>query len=171
MWHTRPQAARVLTEDGAIKLYLQLRIIRWQPWRHLWDSHNKNFPFTPTEKQAMHSNELLTLVLAALDDGKGNDIKVIDVRDKTNITDYMVIASGTSDRHVVSLADRVVERIKENRLMPIGVEGQNTGEWVLVDLGDAIIHVMKPQAREFYQLEKLWQGEYSYPTTPAVASH
>ena len=127
-------------------------------------------PFTSIETQAMQSNELLTLVLAALDDGKGNDIKVIDVRDKTNITDYMVIASGTSDRHVVSLADRVVDRAKENQLMPLGVEGQNTGEWVLVDLGDAIIHVMKPQTREFYQLEKLWQGDYSL-SAPASATH
>jgi len=118
----------------------------------------------------MHSKELVTLVLAALDDGKGNDIKVIDVRDKTNITDYMVIASGTSDRHVVSLADRVVEHAKKNQLVPLGVEGQNTGEWVLVDLGDAIIHVMKPQTREFYQLEKLWQGDYSPPAL-ASASH
>ncbi len=118
----------------------------------------------------MQSNQLLTFVLAALDDGKGNDIKVIDVRDKTNITDYMVIASGTSDRHVVSLADRVVERAKENHLSPLGVEGEDTGEWVLVDLGDAIIHVMKPQTREFYQLEKLWQGEFS-PTLAASVSH
>ncbi len=116
----------------------------------------------------MHSDELLTLVLAALDDGKGNDIKVIDVKGKTNITDYMVIASGTSDRHVISLADRVVEKAKESHFMPLGVEGHNTGEWVLVDLGDAIIHVMKPQTREFYQLEKLWQAEYSQP---ANASH
>ena len=118
----------------------------------------------------MQSNELLTLVLAALDDGKGNDIKVIDVRNKTDITDYMVIASGTSDRHVVSLADRVVDRIKDNQLTPLGVEGKNTGEWVLVDLGDAIIHVMKPQTREFYQLEKLWQNDYSAPA-PASTSH
>lgn len=117
----------------------------------------------------MQSNELLTHVLSALDDGKGNDITVIDVRDKTNITDYMVIASGTSDRHVVSLAGRVVERIKENHLAPLGVEGENTGEWVLVDLGDAIIHVMKPQTREFYQLEKLWQGDY--PVSAACAGH
>jgi ribosome-associated protein len=107
--------------------------------------------------------------LAALDDGKGNDIRVIDVREKTNITDYMVIASGTSDRHVVSLADRVVERAKQNQLMPLGVEGQNTGEWVLVDLGDAIIHVMKPQTREFYQLEKLWQGDYAMPMAASAA--
>jgi ribosome-associated protein len=118
----------------------------------------------------MHSNEILTLALAALDDGKGNDIKVIDVRDKTNITDYMIIASGTSDRHVVSLAYRVVERMKENHLTPLGVEGENTGEWVLVDLGDAIIHVMKPQTREFYQLEKLWQGDFS-PHATATVTH
>ena len=118
----------------------------------------------------MQSKQLLTLILAALDDGKGNDIKVIDVRDKTNITDYMVIASGTSDRHVVSLADRVVERLKDNHLKPLGVEGENTGEWVLVDFGDAIVHVMKPQTREFYQLEKLWQGDF--PTSaPAMANH
>ncbi|MCX7108982.1 MAG: ribosome silencing factor [Proteobacteria bacterium] len=116
----------------------------------------------------MQSNQILTLALSALDDGKGNDIKVIDVRDKTNITDYMVIASGTSDRHVVSLAGRVVERMKENHLTPIGVEGENTGEWVLVDLGDAIIHVMKPQTREFYQLEKLWQGDFTEPAMVSV---
>jgi ribosome-associated protein len=117
----------------------------------------------------MQSTQLLTLVLAALDDGKGKDIKVIDVRDKTNITDYMVIASGTSDRHVVSLADRVVDKVKENHLNPLGVEGEDTGEWVLVDLGDAVIHVMKPQTREFYQLEKLWQGEF--PSRNADAAY
>jgi ribosome-associated protein len=117
----------------------------------------------------MQSKELVTLILSALDDGKGNDIKVIDVREKTNITDYMVIASGTSDRHVASLADRVVERAKENHLMPLGVEGQNTGEWVLVDLGDAVIHVMKPQTREFYQLEKLWQSDCSMPVTQTLS--
>ena len=109
----------------------------------------------------MQNDELLTLVLAALDDGKGNDIKVIDVRGKTSITDYMVIASGTSDRHVRSLANRVVEKAKSHDQSPLGVEGENTGEWVLVDLGDAIIHVMKPQTREFYQLERLWQGDFS----------
>ena len=116
----------------------------------------------------MQSNQILTLALSALDDGNGNDIKVIDVREKTNITDYMVIASGTSDRHVVSLAGRVVDKMKENHLTPLGVEGENTGEWVLVDLGDAIIHVMKPQTREFYQLEKLWQGDFTAPVTAST---
>lgn len=119
----------------------------------------------------MQSDNLLTLVLSALDDGKGRDVTVIDVRGKTDITDYMVIASGTSDRHVVSLAGRVVERAKENQCMPVGVEGEDTGEWVLVDLGDAILHVMKPQTREFYQLEKLWQGDFSEPSRVSPPVH
>lgn len=108
----------------------------------------------------MQSSELLTLVLSALDDGKGVDIRLIDVRGKTSITDYMVIASGNSDRHVKSLADRVIEASKEHDVRPLGVEGQATGEWVLVDLGDVIVHIMKPQIREFYQLEKFWLGDY-----------
>jgi ribosome-associated protein len=111
----------------------------------------------------IHSEDVLTLVLSALDDGKGKDIRVIDVRGKTGITDYMVIASGTSERHVKSLANQVVEKAKASEVMPIGVEGQNAGEWVLVDLGDAIVHLMKPQTREFYQLEKFWQGDYAPP--------
>lgn len=105
----------------------------------------------------------MALVLSVLDDGKGVDIRVIDVRGKTSITDYMVIASGTSDRHARSLADQVAEKSKAGGVQPLGVEGQAGGEWVLVDLGDVIVHVMKPQIREFYQLEKLWQGDYHEP--------
>lgn len=114
----------------------------------------------------MTTDELLQLVLLALDDGKGRDVKILDVRGKTGITDFMVIASGTSERHVKSLAGHVVEKAKDNETQPIGVEGENIGEWVLVDLGDVIVHVMKPQTREFYQLEKLWHGDFpqSYAT-------
>ncbi len=108
----------------------------------------------------MTTEQLLQLVLFALDDGKGRDIKIIDVRGKTNIADFMVIASGTSERHVKSLAGHVVEEAKKNETQPLGVEGENVGEWVLVDLGDVIVHVMKPQTREFYQLEKFWHGDY-----------
>lgn len=108
----------------------------------------------------MQTQELLSVVLAALDDGKGRDIRVIDVRNKTSITDYMIIASGTSERHVKSLADQVVEKAKAAAIQPLGIEGQSTGEWVLVDLGDVIVHLMKPQIREFYQLEKFWRGDY-----------
>lgn len=109
----------------------------------------------------MTTDQLLQIVLLALDDGKGKDIKVIDVRKKTGIADFMVIASGTSERHVRSLADHVIEEAKNNEVQPLGVEGQGGGEWVLVDLGDVIVHVMKPQTREFYQLEKFWQADYS----------
>ena len=112
----------------------------------------------------MQSNELLSVVLAALDDGKANDVKVIDVSAKTSITDYMVVASGTSERHVRSLAEHVLEKAKERGFEALGMEGQNVGEWVLVDLGDTVVHVMKPQTREFYQLEKLWQGDYEVST-------
>jgi ribosome-associated protein len=117
----------------------------------------------------MTTEQLLQLVLFALDDGKGRDIKIIDVRGKTSIADFMVIASGTSERHVKSLAGHVVEEAKKNEAPPIGVEGENVGEWVLVDLGDVIVHVMKPQTREFYQLEKLWHGDF--PPSHAAAVH
>lgn len=117
----------------------------------------------------MLSDELLALVVAALDDGKARDVRVIDVREKTSVTDYMVIASGTSERHVKSLAEQVVEKAKESEVQPLGVEGQAAGEWVLVDLGDTILHVMKPQVREFYQLEKFWQGDYGAVSSRVVA--
>jgi len=119
----------------------------------------------------MTTNQLLQIVLLALDDGKGKDVKVIDVRKKTGIADFMVIASGTSERHVKSLADHVVEEAKNNEVQPLGVEGQGGGEWVLVDLGDVIVHVMKPQTREFYQLEKFWQADYSPLYAAAGAAH
>lgn len=118
----------------------------------------------------MNTQQLVEFIVLVLDDGKGRDIKILDVRGKTSITDYMVIASGTSERHVKSLAGHVVEEAKKKEAPPLGVEGENVGEWVLVDLGDVIVHVMKPQIREFYQLEKFWQGDYaaSYPATGTV---
>ena len=99
---------------------------------------------------------LKTIVLAALDDMKALEVKVLDVRGLTDIADTMVIASGTSDRHVKSMAQRVVERTKEAGFRPHGVEGQQDGDWVLIDLHDMIVHVMLPRVREFYGLEKLW---------------
>jgi len=99
---------------------------------------------------------LKTIVLAALDDMKALEVKVLDVRGLTDIADTMVIASGTSDRHVKSMAQRVVEKTKEAGFRPHGVEGQQDGDWVLIDLHDMIVHVMLPRVREFYGLEKLW---------------
>jgi ribosome-associated protein len=99
---------------------------------------------------------LKSIVLAALDDMKALDVKVLDVRGLTDIADTMVIASGTSDRHVRSVAQRVVEKTKGAGFRPHGVEGQQDGDWVLIDLHDMIVHVMLPRVREFYGLEKLW---------------
>jgi ribosome-associated protein len=99
---------------------------------------------------------LVKTVTAALEDMKAVNIKILDVRGVTDVSDCMVIASGTSDRHVKSIADRVVERAKAAGFRPFGVEGDRDGEWVLVDLNDVIVHVMLPRVREFYGLESLW---------------
>lgn len=99
---------------------------------------------------------LLTQVHAAMEEIKARDVTEIDVRGKTSVTDYMVVASGTSTRHVKSIADEVVRFAKKTGVMPLGVEGEREAEWVLVDLGDVIVHVMLPRVREFYALERLW---------------
>ena len=99
---------------------------------------------------------LSELVTAALDDLKAQNVTVLDVRDLTGMTDTIVIASGTSDRHVKSLAFRVLERARAAGYRSLGVEGEREGEWVLVDLQDVVVHVMLPRVREFYGLEKLW---------------
>lgn len=104
----------------------------------------------------METEPLADLVVEALDDLKGLDIQRIDVRDRTSVTDIMVLASGTSERHIGSLADRVVERARESGNKPLGVEGEGGSDWVLIDLGDVVVHIMLPEKREFYNLEKLW---------------
>jgi len=101
-------------------------------------------------------DELLELVIAALEDLKGVDVRVIDVRDLTSITDRMVVASGTSTRHVKALAENVELKAKQHGYTPLGIEGEQTAEWVLLDLGDVVVHVMLPETRSFYGLEKLW---------------
>lgn len=100
--------------------------------------------------------DLAKLVVDALADLKAQSIEVLEVSGMTSITDYMIIASGTSNRHVKALSDRVVEAAKEAGVMPVGVEGESTRDWMLVDLGDVVVHVMLPNTRSFYNLEKLW---------------
>ena len=106
----------------------------------------------------MQAEQLVQVVIAALEELKGQDIVTIDVREKTSITDFMVIATGSSSRHVKSLADTVLEKTKEQGVRPIGSEGLESGEWGLIDLGNVVVHVMQPATRQFYDLERLWQG-------------
>ena len=100
--------------------------------------------------------DLLQAVREAVAELKAKDTVEIDVRGKSSVTDFMVVASGTSSRHVKSIADEVVKFAKRLDVMPLGVEGEREAEWVLVDLGDVVVHVMLPRVREFYALERLW---------------
>lgn len=105
----------------------------------------------------MTPEELEQHIVAALEDAKAVDIRTIDVRDITDVTDYMVIASGTSSRHVKSVADKVASSMRDLGCKALGREGEDLAEWVLVDFGDVILHVMQPATRDHYQLEKLWE--------------
>ena len=109
-------------------------------------------------KRPRQEPALLRLVCQALEDMKAVDIRVLDVRGVSDVTDYMVIAGGTSDRHLRSVADRVVQMCKAAGQRPLGVEGEAQGEWVLVDLPDVMVHIMLPRTRELYQLEQLWDA-------------
>ncbi len=104
----------------------------------------------------MNIKKLIDLILKTLDDAKALDVTVFEVSKLTSISDYMIIASGRSKRQVNALAEKVAEVAKENGIKPLGTEGKKEGEWVLVDLGDIIVHLMYPETREYYQLEKLW---------------
>lgn len=126
----------------------------------------------PVQKSAPKAtpNRVLAVVLGALDDMKAVDVRTIDVRGNSDVTDFMVIASGNSDRHVRSIADRVVQLAKAGGVRPFGIEGAQEGEWVLVDLPDVMVHVMLPRSREFYQLEQLWEPAVARPVPAAPAA-
>ena len=100
--------------------------------------------------------ELKNLVIQALEDVKGEEIICLDITQMTDISDYMVVASGNSNRQVKALVDSVLEKVRSLGTEPLGVEGQEQGEWVLIDLTDVIVHVMLPKVRDFYDLESLW---------------
>jgi ribosome-associated protein len=112
-----------------------------------------------SSERASQATSLQTIVTVALDDMKAVNVKVLDVRGLTDIADTIIIASGNSDRHVRSIADRVVENCKAAGFRPLGKEGARDGEWVLVDLQDIVVHVMLPRVREFYSLERLWESD------------
>jgi len=100
--------------------------------------------------------QLADLAIQVLEDHKATDIRCLDVAHLTSIMDYMIVATGRSDRHVRSLGDALVTFCKENGIEILGAEGQDAGEWLLVDLVDVVVHVMLPRTREFYEIEKLW---------------
>jgi ribosome-associated protein len=113
---------------------------------------------TARPRRAPRRNSALEkLVLAALEDMKAVNVKLLDVRGLTDITDAMIVASGTSDRHVRSIAERVIEKARAAGRRPLGIEGTRDNEWVLVDLQDVLLHVMLPRVREFYAIEQLWE--------------
>ena len=117
-------------------------------------------------------SNITDLVVDALDDLKAVDTKIVDVRGLSSVMDFLVIASGNSSRHIKSLADNVVVKAKAAGCPPIGVEGENAADWVLVDLGDVVVHVMQPAARSFYDLERLGSGEPEVSTQQdVVADH
>ncbi len=115
----------------------------------------------------MTSEKLKQLVVGALEEIKAVDIQALNVGELTTVTDFMIIASGTSDRQIRALADNVVKVAKGNGVQPLGVEGERESEWVLVDLGDVLVHIMNPATRAYYQLEKLWSPGEHRATTPA----
>lgn len=104
----------------------------------------------------MHSNALKTLVVDALEDLKARDIALLDVSRLTSVTEWMIVASGTSSRHLAALSQQVIQKAKDAGVPPLGVEGESGNEWVLVDLGDVVVHLMMPETRELYDLERLW---------------
>ena len=104
----------------------------------------------------MQTKKLIKLVNTALEDLKARDIVLLDVRGKSNVTDYMVIASGSSNRHVKAVAENVIAKAKKAGADLLGIEGLDSAEWALVDLGDVVVHVMQPESRSLYDLERLW---------------
>ena len=119
----------------------------------------------PVSKAPLDAEETLRLILARLEDMKAEDPVSIDTREKTAFSDYMVVASGTSNRHVGAMADRVVRDLAEAGLKGIKVEGLPNCDWVLIDAGDVIVHVFRPEVRSFYDLEKMWAGGKASPQT------
>ncbi|MBK1643248.1 ribosome silencing factor [Thiocapsa imhoffii] len=118
----------------------------------------------------MQLETLRQLVVDTLADMKARDVEVMDVRGKTAITDYMVVASGTSDRHVKSIAETLAYRAKEAGEAPLGMEGVTEGEWALVDLNGVVVHIMLPKVRDFYNLERLWSAP-ALVTKAAATNH
>ncbi|MFD2440317.1 ribosome silencing factor [Paracoccus kondratievae] len=113
-------------------------------------------PAATTADSQLTSDQLLSRILASLDDDKAEDVVTIDLRGRSAMADHMVIASGRNARQVASIAEKLVDRLKQQSGRSARIEGKETGDWVLIDTDDVIVHVFRPEVREFYQLEKMW---------------
>lgn len=118
---------------------------------------------TPSPTVSADASLLEQLIITELDDSKAEDISIIDLRGKSSFAEKMVIASGRSQRHVVSVAQRVAQKLKENGLPLLSIEGQESGNWVLLDAGDVVVHVFRPEFRELYNLERMWSVQATQP--------
>jgi ribosome-associated protein len=123
----------------------------------------------PTKPKSLDRDALLDLVTGSLDDDKAEDIVAIDLAGKSSIGDHMVIASGRSTRQVSAMADHLIGKLKQSGAPRVSVEGLNTGDWVLIDAGDIIVHLFRPEVRDFYALEKMWGVEVGAETVPVGA--
>ena len=117
----------------------------------------------PQPEAKLSGEAVLSIAKDALDDLKALEPVTLDVRELSSVTDYLLVASGTSSRHVKSLAENVLMKAKASGVRPLGVEGERTGDWVLVDFGDVVVHVMQPATRSFYDLERLWSVQADQP--------
>ncbi len=115
------------------------------------------------KQSVVDSIAMRDVIVASLLDAKGLDVKVLDVRKLTNITDYMIVVTGTSDRHIKSIADRVLVFMREKQQLPFGMEGEESRNWVLIDFVDVVVHIMRDQARKHYDLEGLWDETFVDP--------
>lgn len=113
------------------------------------------------------SDQLLARVLSSLDDDKAEDVVTIDLRGRSSIADYMVICSGRSSRQVASISEKLIERLKAEFRLSSRVEGKEQGDWVLIDAGEVVVHVFRPEVRDFYQLEKMWLPAGARTVEPA----
>lgn len=118
---------------------------------------------------ALDADSLKGLIETSLDDDKAEDITTIDLAGKSSFADYMIVASGRSQRHVSTLANKLADRLKERGMPPLSVEGMEIGDWVLVDCGDIIVHLFRAETRELYQLEKMWSAPVETPRAEALA--
>lgn len=124
-------------------------------------------PMTGLTQPEVTSESILALILRSLDDNKAEEVVQIDLRGKTSVCDHMVICSGRSSRQVSALSQKLVEDLKHELGVPSKIEGQETGDWVLIDTGDVVVHVFRPEVREFYQLEKMWMPMGKVTQSPA----